>query len=94
MRQWADLRVQALPMGYARPTQDPDFWKMTDGKCAYALLSALNAGNVPYKLNPWAERYNEAWIKRWGKEPAGYASSAAYMSLYVLKDAIERANSA
>ena len=92
MRQWADLRVQALPMGYARPTQDPDFWKMTDGKCAYALLTALNAGNVPNKLNPWSERYNEAWIKRWGKEPAGYASSAAYMSLYVLKDAIERAN--
>jgi branched-chain amino acid transport system substrate-binding protein len=93
MRQWADFKMKALPMGYARPSQDPDFWKMTDGKCAYAVLTALNAGNVPNKLNPWAERYNENWKKKWGKEPAGYASSAAYMSLYVLKDAIERADS-
>jgi len=93
MKQWADLEVPALPMGYARPAQEPDFWKMTDGKSAYSVLTVLNAGNVPTKLNPWAERFNQAWIKRWGKEPSGYACSAPYMSLYVLKDAIERANS-
>lgn len=93
MKQWADLQVPALPIGYARPTQDPDFWKMTDGKCAYAVLSTLGAGNVPTKVTPWAEKFNDAWVKRWGKEPSGYTCSAPYMSLYVLKDAIERADS-
>jgi branched-chain amino acid transport system substrate-binding protein len=91
MRQWADLGVPALPMGYARPAQDPGFWNMTEGKCAYLVLAVLNAGNVPTKVSPWAERFNEAWIKRWGKEPSGYSCAAPYMSVYVLKDAIERA---
>jgi len=93
MRQWADLEVPAIPMGYARPAQDPDFWNMTEGKSAYLVLAVLNAGNVPTKVTPWAERYNDAWLKRWGKEPSGYSCAAPYMSPYVLKDAIERANS-
>ena len=92
MRQWAEFKIPAVPIGYARPAQDPDFWKMTGGGCAYSVLTTLNAGNVPTTLTPWSVRFNDAWVKRWGKEPAGYASSAGYMSLYVLKDAIERAD--
>ncbi|MDY7037593.1 MAG: ABC transporter substrate-binding protein [Thermodesulfobacteriota bacterium] len=92
LRQWSDLKVPAIPMGYARPGQDPGFWKATDGKCAYAVLAVLNAGNVPTKVSPWAERFNNAWIKKYGKEPSGYSCSAPYMTVYVLKDAIERAN--
>jgi branched-chain amino acid transport system substrate-binding protein len=92
IRQWADLRVPALPMGYARAAQDPGFWKMTEGRCAYLVLAVLNAGNVTTRVTPWAERFNKAWLKRWGKEPSGYSSSAPYMSAFVLKDAIERAN--
>lgn len=93
MRQWADLKVPALPMGYARTAQDPGFWEQTEGGCAYLVLAVLNAGNVPTKVTPWAERFNEAWVKRWGNEPTGYSCSAPYMTVYVLKDAIERANS-
>lgn len=93
MRQWADLKVPALPMGYARPAQDPGFWKMTEGSCAYLVLAVLNAGNVPTKVTPWAEKFEKAWVKRWKKEPSGYSCAAPYMSVYVLKDAIERANS-
>ena len=93
MRQWADFKVPALPMGYARPAQDPDFWKMTGGKCAYLVLAVLTAGNVPTRVSPWAEKFNTAWVKRWKKEPSGYSCAAPYMSVYVLKDAIERANS-
>jgi len=92
LRQWSDLKVPAIPMGYARPGQDPGFWKTTDGKCAFAVLAVLNAGNVPTKVTPWAERFNNAWIKKYGKEPSGYSCSAPYMTVYVLKDAIERAN--
>jgi branched-chain amino acid transport system substrate-binding protein len=44
-------------------------------------------------VTPWAERFNKAWVKRWKKEPSGYSCAAPYMSVYVLKDAIERANS-
>lgn len=92
MRQWADFKVPAIPMGYARPAQDPDFWKMTEGKSEFLVLTVLNAGNVPTRVTPWAVRFNEAWIKRWGKEPSGYSCAAPYMSIYVLKEAIERAN--
>ncbi len=92
MRQWADLKVPALPMGYARTAQDPGFWKQTEGSCAYLVLAVLNAGNVPTRVTPWADKFNNAWVKRWGNEPTGYSCSAPYMSVYVLKDAIERAN--
>jgi branched-chain amino acid transport system substrate-binding protein len=91
MKQWADLQVPALPVGYARPAQEPDFWKATDGKCAYSILTVLNAGNIPTKVTPWAERFNAAWLKRWGTEPTGYSCAAPYMAMYVLKDAIEKA---
>ena len=92
VRQLADFKVPAVPVGYARPAQDPGFWKMTDGKCEYSVLTVLNAGNAPTNLNPWAIRFNDAWMKRWSNEPHGFACASGYMSLYVLKDAIERAN--
>ncbi len=86
-----DLKVPALIVGYFRPAQDPKFWEITKGKCAYLIPAVLNAGNVPTKVTPWAERYVSAYIKRWGTEPTGYSTASAYMSVYVLKDAIERA---
>lgn len=91
MRQWADLEVPAIPMGYARPAQDPRFWELTDGKCAYSVLTVLNASNVPTKVTPWAERFAKDFEERWGIELTGYSCAAPYMSVYVLKDAIERA---
>jgi branched-chain amino acid transport system substrate-binding protein len=91
INQWYDLKVPALIAGYFRPSQDPGFWEMTKGKCAYLVPTVLNAGNVPTKVTPWAARYVEAYMKRWKTEPSGYSTASAYMTVYVLKDAIERA---
>jgi branched-chain amino acid transport system substrate-binding protein len=38
-------------------------------------------------------KFYNAYEKRWGIAPEGLGSSSSYMSVYVLKDAIERANS-
>jgi branched-chain amino acid transport system substrate-binding protein len=38
-------------------------------------------------------KFYDAYTKRWGIEPEGLGTSSSYMAVYVLKDAIERANS-
>jgi branched-chain amino acid transport system substrate-binding protein len=38
-------------------------------------------------------KFYDAYTKMWGVEPEGLGSSSSYMAVYVLKDAIERANS-
>jgi branched-chain amino acid transport system substrate-binding protein len=91
INQWYDLKVPALIFGYFRPANDPDFWETTKGKCAYLVNTALGASNVPTKVTPWAERFASAYKKRWRTEATGYSTAPPYMSVYVLKDAIERA---
>ena len=38
-------------------------------------------------------KFVKAYKKMWGLEPEGYGTSSSYMAVYILKDAIEKANS-
>ncbi len=94
LKQWYDMKVPALPFGtILSPAEQPGFWKATDGKGQYTLASVVNAGNTPSKVTPWTTKFVNAYKKKYGLEPEGYGTSSSYMAVYVLKDAIERANS-
>lgn len=94
MRQWADLKVPALPMGLMIAAQDVRFWEITKGACEYAVSNHFFAGNGPCKpLNPWTERWFKNFTKRWGIEPGLCCGNVSYISAWVIKDAIERARS-
>ncbi len=45
------------------------------------------------KPRTWTMKFYDAYTKKWNIEPEGLGSSSSYMAVYVLKDAIERANS-
>jgi branched-chain amino acid transport system substrate-binding protein len=94
LKQWYEMKIPALPFGSTlAAAEQPGFWKATDGKGEYTLCNVVNAGNAPSNATEWTMKFYNAYAKRWGVEPEGLGTSSSYMAVYVLKDAIERANS-
>jgi branched-chain amino acid transport system substrate-binding protein len=94
LRQWYEMKIPALPFGSTlAAAEQPGFWQATEGKGEYTLTNVVNAGNAPSDATPWTMKFYEAYSKRWGVEPEGLGTSSSYMAVYVLKDAIERADS-
>lgn len=92
LKQWADMEVPALPIGFIGAAEDPGFWKATNGKGAYTIVTLSEAGNVPGNVTPLHMKFYESFKKKWGVPPRSTGCVSAYEALFVLKDAIERAN--
>lgn len=93
MKQWYDMKVPALPIGYIHALKDEGTWKATDGKAAYAVVLYAKAGSVATKAIPMSEIFVTNHKKKYGVEPRSEWVSTSYTGVYILKDAIERANS-
>jgi len=93
MKQWYDMKVPALPIGYIHALKDEPTWKATDGKVAYSIALYAKAGSVATKAIPLTEKFVPAHKKKYGVEPRSEWASTSYMVAYILKDAIERAKS-
>ena len=91
LKQWADMEVPAIPIGFIGAAEDPGFWKATKGKGAYTIVTLSETGNVPTNVTPKAMQFYNAYKKRWGVPPRSTGCVSAYEAIYVLKDAIERA---
>ena len=93
LKQWYDMKIPALPFGSTlAAAEQPGFWKATEGKGEYTLCNVVNAGNAPSEATPWTMKFYNAYAKKWNVEPEGLGSSSSYMAVYVLRDAIERAD--
>jgi len=88
MKQWAALKVPALPVSSITPAQTFAFWKSTKGKCEYAILQAL--GFTSRRIGPWAKKYMK-WCDN--KDMGGGDNIHNYCGAYCLKEAIEIAGS-
>ncbi|NWG01640.1 MAG: ABC transporter substrate-binding protein [Syntrophaceae bacterium] len=93
MKQWYDMKVPALPIGYIHALQDEGTWKATDGKVAYSVVLYAKAGSVATKAIPMSEAFVSGHKKKYGIEPRSEWTSTSYTVVYILKDAIERAKS-
>jgi len=93
LKQWADMEVPALPIGFIGAAEDPGFWEATNGKGAYTIVTLSETGNVPSDVMPMTMKFYNNFEKRWGVPPRSTGCVSAYEALYVLKDAIERAGS-
>lgn len=91
LRQWADMEVPALPIGFIGAAEDPGFWKQTKGKGAYTIVTLSETGCTPSNVTPLTKKYYNAFQKKWGVPPRSTGCVSAYESVYVLKDAVERA---
>ena len=90
-KQYYDMKIPALPVGYMGPAEHLSWWPTTDGKGDLFVVDLLNAGNAPSKATPWTTKFVKAFEKEYGREPDAYGLSTSYMAVYLLKDAIERA---
>ena len=93
LKQWADMEVPALPIGFIGAAEDPGFWKATDGKGAYTIVTLSEAGNVPGNVTPLHMKFYNSFSQRWGVPPRSTGCVSAYEALFVLKNAIERTGS-
>lgn len=91
LKQWSDMEVPALPLGFIGAAEDPGFWKATDGKGAYTVVTLSETGNVPNNVMPQTMKFYNNFEKRWNVPPRSTGCVSAYEALYVLKDAVERA---
>ena len=91
MKQWYDMKVAALPIGYIHALKDEPTWKATEGKVAYSVVLYAKAGSVATNAIPLTEGFVPAHKKKYGVEPRSEWASTSYMVAYLLKDAIERA---
>lgn len=90
-KQYSDLKVPALPVGYMGPAEHLEWWPTTGGKGEFFVDDLLNAGNAPSNATPWTMKFVKAFEKEYGHEPDAYGISTSYMAVYMLKDAVERA---
>lgn len=95
VKEWKSMRVPALLAGFISPLAGPGAWRTFDGKiggainCIFELGSSLGSKKVAQ-----SEAFVRAYEKRWGKPmEAGHGPAAAYESVYILADAIQRAGS-
>lgn len=94
VKQWKSMKVPALMAGFISPMAGQGAWKTFDGKIDGVLNAIFELGNVGAVKYPPATKFHKAYYNRYGKYiEAGHAPAPSYESVYVLKEAIERADS-
>lgn len=95
VKQWNSMKIPALMMGFISPLAGPGAWKTFDGKisgainCIFELGSAIASEKVPLSV-----AFCTAYERAFGRAmEAGHGPAAAYESIYVLAEAIERRGS-
>lgn len=94
IKQWKAQRVPAVVAGFISPMAGPGAWKAFDGNIGGLLNAVIELGNIPSEKYPQAGQFFRAYQAKYG-EPiqSGHGPAPAYDSVYLLKDAMEQANS-
>lgn len=94
VKQWKSMKVPALMVGFISPMAGQGAWKTFNGKIGGVMNAIFELGNVGSIKYPPATKFHNAYKKRYGKYiEAGHGPAPSYESVYILKEAIERANS-
>jgi len=87
-KQWAELQVPAAVAGINVDAQGGRFWRAT-GERANFIATMSTMGRIP--ISPRTIPFYDNFMRRHNNEVPLYTASGAYDSLYILKEAIERA---
>ena len=86
---WATMKVPVGLFGINAPFQGPEAFEATHGLAEGIVQTDVGAGAdvaITFRSRP----FHKAYVEKFGKTPV-YTSSIGYDSVYLLKDAIERA---
>ncbi|MEE9418759.1 MAG: ABC transporter substrate-binding protein [Desulfatiglandaceae bacterium] len=94
VKQWKSIKVPALIAGFISPMAGEVAWKTFNGKIGGLMNAIFEIGNMPSAKYPPAKAFYDAYKKKYGKGiQSGHGPAPSYESVYILKDAIERAGS-
>jgi branched-chain amino acid transport system substrate-binding protein len=94
VKQWKSLKVPALIAGFISPMAGEAAWDTFDGKIGGLMNAIFELGNIPSQKYAPARIFDNKYKKTYGKGiQSGHGPAPSYESVYILKEAIERANS-
>ena len=94
VKQWKSIKVPAMIAGFISPMAGEVAWKTFDGKIGGLMNAVFELGNIPSQKYAPAKKFYDNYKKAYGKGiQAGHAPAPSYESVYILKEAIERAGS-
>jgi branched-chain amino acid transport system substrate-binding protein len=95
VKQWKAMRVPAIMAGFISPAAGPAAWNTFDKKIGGMINCIFELGNMPAQKYPPATKLYQAYLKKYNKPiESGHGPAPAYASVYLLKEAIEKAGSA
>jgi branched-chain amino acid transport system substrate-binding protein len=94
VKQWKSLKVPALIAGFISPMAGEVAWQTFNQKIGGLMNAIFELGNIPsQKYAPARDFYNK-YKSSYGKGiQSGHGPAPSYESVYILKEAIERAGS-
>ncbi len=94
VKQWKSQRVPALMVGFISPMAGQGAWKTFNHKIGGLMNAIFELGNMPSQKYAPAKNFYQAYEKKYGKGlEAGHGPAPSYESVYLLKEAMERAGS-
>ena len=94
VKQWKSLRVPALIAGFISPMAGEVAWKSFNGKIGGLMNAIFELGNIPSQKYAPAKKFYDKYKKTYGNGiQSGHGPAPSYESVYILKEAIERAGS-
>ena len=95
VKQWKAMKVPAIMAGFISPAAGPAAWNTFDKKIGGMINCIFEIGNMPSQKYAPAAKFYQAYEKKYGKPiEAGHGPAPSYASVYLLKEAIEKAGSA
>jgi branched-chain amino acid transport system substrate-binding protein len=97
VKQARDMEVPALLAGFISPAAPENAWNVFDGQLDGLINFIFEIGPLPAAAVPKSVEFNQNFGKRFGENArlalSGHSPGPAYDSVYVLVDAIQRADS-
>jgi branched-chain amino acid transport system substrate-binding protein len=95
VKQWKSMKVPALMAGFISPLAGSEAWKTFNGKIGGVMNSIFELGSaISSPKVPKSKEFYDKYKNTFGKEiQGGHGIAPAYESVYILAEAIERANS-
>jgi branched-chain amino acid transport system substrate-binding protein len=93
VKQWKTMKVPAIMSGFISPLAGSEAWKTFDAKIGGAMNTTFELGSgIASSKVPASQAFFDAYTKKYGKPiQSGHGPAPSYESVYLLKEAIERA---
>jgi branched-chain amino acid transport system substrate-binding protein len=94
VKQWKSIKVPGLIVGFISPMAGEAAWKTFNGKIGGLMNAVFELGNIPSEKYAPAKNFYNKYKNAYGKGiQSGHGPAPSYETVYILKEAIERAGS-